>query len=241
MFLEIPSQYAENTHCLQLPPASPQSRAIPGETMIALVIQVHVVQIFATHGLESEIPCPNNTKRTSWVLVSRGKGRFVDELHISNVGPNLTSAFLLSEQEFSKEREPYLAKSKNSSQEIGAVSNASSRKVHADLVSFSPDPVHYTQRTILPQIVPSTSTPSLRTDSLQEENRARSEDKPSSAHLSTLLVNIQMKKNLRDDDKIPQKVHYHSNWKRNQDAVYWVKLSTAKDQGLRFWQTNRVQ
>ena len=26
-------------------------------------------------------------------------------------------------------------------------------------------------------------------------------------------------------------------WKRNQDAVYWIKLSRAQDQVLRFWQT----
>ena len=27
----------------------------------------------------------------------------------------------------------------------------------------------------------------------------------------------------RDDYTVPQKVCYHSYWKRNQDAVYWVK------------------
>ena len=32
-------------------------------------------------------------------------------------------------------------------------------------------------------------------------------------------------------------MHCHSNWKRNQDAVYWVKLSRAQDQGLPSWQT----
>ena len=36
---------------------------------------------------------------------------------------------------------------------------------------------------------------------------------------------------------ITQEVHYHSNWKRNQDAVYWAKLSRAQDRGLQFWQT----
>ena len=33
------------------------------------------------------------------------------------------------------------------------------------------------------------------------------------------------------------KMHYHGHWKRNQDVVYWVKLSRAQDQGLQFWQT----
>ena len=40
-----------------------------------------------------------------------------------------------------------------------------------------------------------------------------------------------------DDFTIPRKVQYHSNWKHDQDAVNWVKLSRAQDQGLRFWQT----
>ena len=31
--------------------------------------------------------------------------------------------------------------------------------------------------------------------------------------------------------------HYHSHGKRKQDAVYWIKLSRAQDQGLQFWQT----
>ena len=41
-----------------------------------------------------------------------------------------------------------------------------------------------------------------------------------------------MKKKRRDDHTVPQKVHYHSHWKHHQDAVYWVKLSRAQDQGL---------
>ena len=41
----------------------------------------------------------------------------------------------------------------------------------------------------------------------------------------------------RDDYTVPQKVHHHSHWKHNQDAVCWVKLSRAQDQGLQFWQT----
>ena len=40
--------------------------------------------------------------------------------------------------------------------------------------------------------------------------------------------------------KIPQKVHCHSCWKHNQDAVYWIKLSRAQDQGLQFSQTKSL-
>ena len=41
----------------------------------------------------------------------------------------------------------------------------------------------------------------------------------------------------RDDCTIPQKVHYHIHWKRDQDAVYCVKLSRAQGQGLQYGQT----
>ena len=92
-----------------LPRANPQSivyAAIPGETIIGPIIEVHVVQIFGTHGLEIEIPSPNNPKRTSWVLISRGKIRFVDGLHIPDVRHSLTIAELLSEHETANESEP---------------------------------------------------------------------------------------------------------------------------------------
>ena len=54
-------------------------------------------------------------ERTSWVLISRGKSRLVDELHIPNVSRDLTSAELLSEQENAKESAPCLAKSQTGS------------------------------------------------------------------------------------------------------------------------------
>ena len=42
---------------------------------------------------------------------------------------------------------------------------------------------------------------------------------------------------LHFDCTVSQKVHYQTYWKRNQDAVFWRKLSRAQDQGLRSWQT----
>ena len=96
-----------------LPRANPLSRAyaaILGETIVGPVIEVHVVQMFGTHGLEIEVPSPNHPKRTSWALISRGESRFVDELHIPDVGHSLASARLLCEQENAQESEPCLAK-----------------------------------------------------------------------------------------------------------------------------------
>ena len=34
-----------------------------------------------------------------------------------------------------------------------------------------------------------------------------------------------------------RKVHYQIHWRPEQDAVYWIHLSTAQDVGLEFWQT----
>ena len=65
---------------------------------------------------------------------------------------------------------------------------------------------------------------------------ATKDGRPFSSHHSTLMVEIPTKKTIVMIT-VPQKVHYHSHWKRNQDAVYWIKLSIALDQGLQFWQT----
>ena len=39
------------------------------------------------------------------------------------------------------------------------------------------------------------------------------------------------------DFKKPREVHYQIHWRLDQDAVYWIHLSTAQDAGLKFWQT----
>ena len=140
--LEIPSQCAENTHFIEQ-----THYPEPMQQFLEEVIEVHAVQLFGTHGLKIKIQSPNNQERTSWVLISRGRSRFVDELHTPNVDHNLTSAELLSEQEISKESELCLAKSKISSQETVAVSDPGAIELDADLVSISPDPVYYAQGT----------------------------------------------------------------------------------------------
>ena len=42
------------------------------------------------------------------------------------------------------------------------------------------------------------------------------------------------------DYSVPQKAPHETKWKRNQDAVYWVRLKEAQDQGLEFWQTKSL-
>ena len=60
--------------------------AIPGRTKIGPVIQVYIVQFLGNYGLEIQIPSPTNPERKSWVVMCRGRNRFVDELHHRNPG-----------------------------------------------------------------------------------------------------------------------------------------------------------
>ena len=40
-----------------------------------------------------------------------------------------------------------------------------------------------------------------------------------------------------DDFTVPHKAAYATKWKYDQNAVYWIRLSKAQNQGLEFWQT----
>ena len=59
---------------------NPQSRAYEA-ILEGPVLEVHIVKILDNFGIEVAIPSPNDAKRTFYVLKSRGKSRFVDELH----------------------------------------------------------------------------------------------------------------------------------------------------------------
>ena len=60
----------------------------------------------------------------------------------------------------------------------------------------------------------------LGSDSFRVEKKALSHGKQSSLHLPD--------EELHDDYAVRQKVHYHSHWKRNQDAVYWKNCPKHK-------------
>ena len=94
----------EYTH----PRADPFSRAyaaVPGGTVIGPVVGVRVEQFLGNHGLEIESPSPNRPETTSWVVICKGKNRFVDELHAPDPKYNLTSSESLSEQAIAREGE----------------------------------------------------------------------------------------------------------------------------------------
>ena len=133
--------------------AHPQSRifaAIPGGTIIGPVIEVEIVKILERHGFEIAIPSPNDHVRTSYVVISREKSRFVDEVHIPNAVLR-SSAELLTELQRSggESREE---QADTSIQETGAIhdsSYTSNKETGANTFSIPPTQASfYTKRTI---------------------------------------------------------------------------------------------
>ena len=61
MISEISTQHAERTHILESRPYA----AIPGRTIIGPVIEVHIVQLLGSHGLEIPILSVSNPERLS--------------------------------------------------------------------------------------------------------------------------------------------------------------------------------
>ena len=55
-------------------------------TIIGPVIQVHIIHFLGTHGIEIQIPSTTTPNRNSWVVICRGKNRYVDELHLRDPG-----------------------------------------------------------------------------------------------------------------------------------------------------------
>ena len=128
------------------------SRVNPrGGTTVGPVIEVPIVKILDQYGFEIAIPSPNDRQRTSHVMISGGKSRFVNEVHFPNTQLR-SSAELLSEQQKAEGEEPCLTKSKTSIHETGAAhvtSQTSIKEIYADTLSVSPSQASfYTQRTI---------------------------------------------------------------------------------------------
>ena len=100
----------------------PQSRAfaaIPGGTNIGPVIEVQKVKMLDQYGLEIAIPSTNDRERTSYVMISRGKSRFVDKVHISNAELR-SGAELLTELRKAEGGESCLGQSNTGIQQTGA-------------------------------------------------------------------------------------------------------------------------
>ena len=69
------------------------------------------------------------------------------------------------------------------------------------------------------------------------ERKAVEDDKLCSP-LSWIPGKTRLKNNFKKGDMSkPRKVHYKTEWKRTQDAVYCIHLAKAQDKGITFWQT----
>ena len=71
-----------------------------------------------------------------------------------------------------------------------------------------------------------------------EDEQANMDDKQFSSHLSIWYLRLNHEEIFTSDDFTePRMEHYRCKWRPSQDAVYWVNLARAQDEGLQFWQT----
>ena len=84
-------------------------------------------------GFEIQIPSTPTKERTSWVVISRGKNRYVEELHLNDPDNNPTSFELLLERSVAKERESCSTKMQQPS---------SIEETHAKQLKIQTNPVY---------------------------------------------------------------------------------------------------
>ena len=61
--------------------------------------------VIGIHGIEVSVPSTRDFSLTSWVLISGGKNRFVNQMEDPSISHNVPSSDLLREQANSKEEE----------------------------------------------------------------------------------------------------------------------------------------
>ena len=143
----------------------------------------------------------------------------------------------LIHQGSSKTRFEYCEDSKNSLAYFRAIQGHSGGiTVAPELMGHTLIPYNWKEYFFTGVVLPASNL-SLRTDSFQVDRKAREGRQTLFFTLVNPFGRDSDEEEPRDDCTIPQKVRCYSHWKRNQDAVYWVKLSRAQDQGSQFWQT----
>ena len=83
---------------------------IPGQNTIEPVLQVHVTRYLDISGIEMQIPSITTKDRKSWVLLSRRKNRYLEELRLNDPDHNPGSSELVNHvglvRSVAKESEP---------------------------------------------------------------------------------------------------------------------------------------
>ena len=136
----------ENTQFLERTLHARIFAAIPGVTKIGPVIEGHVVLLMGTHGLGIAVPSRRDLLTTSWVLISRGKNRILDEVRTPNVSFIVPSAELLLERTCSNDTEPCDITDTRSRELDGNPTRV--RRHSSNLVTLTARPVCFTRETI---------------------------------------------------------------------------------------------
>ena len=68
---------------------------VPGQTTIGPVLRVHIIRYLDIGGIEIQIPSTTTKDWTSWVVICRGKNRYMEVLHLYDPNHNPTSSELL--------------------------------------------------------------------------------------------------------------------------------------------------
>ena len=87
--------------------------AIPEGTTIGPVLEVHVVKILDGYGIEVAIPSIATPENTSYVVISREKERFVNEIHDHKQELRSSNELLTNFQESGRNEERKVTRSHN--------------------------------------------------------------------------------------------------------------------------------
>ena len=108
--LTIPPSLSTSS-LLTCTPISPSTRPSTGPLQISSSDEIYHredpvnVSFGSLADMHSHSPSTTTPNRSSWVVISRGKNRYVDELHLRDPGHNPTSSELLLERSIAKESE----------------------------------------------------------------------------------------------------------------------------------------
>ena len=103
------------------------------------------------HGFEVSVPSIKDHLTTSWVLISRGKNRFADEMEDPNISSDVSSVSLLKEQAESKSANASEENEKCSWKRECVTNPLSSSRLETNPVNLTEKPMCFTKRTIVAQ------------------------------------------------------------------------------------------
>ena len=98
------------------------------------------MQYLGINGIEIQIPFTATQERTSWVVICRGKNRYVEEFHLNDPDHNPTSSELLLERSVAKESEPCSTE----------IEQSSIKETHATQFEIQTNPMYNYSEEVIP-------------------------------------------------------------------------------------------